>query len=261
MKLIFLISISNAAVWLHTEMRTIAQDKNSKLFYFTKRTGTLVPVSSTSCGVKDGADCLINISADLPVSAPGDLTVRAAMLNPPLVNDQLQLSGDLVPATNGANHTGYSVQLVFGNSGKCDDLEALTQVIMIPFYGNCARVTSTAGPASYIKSTFGIATNGLPYFEDSYCPDITCSSSSCIKGLTFAFNSTCGNQSGLTSYYLPNVVTSTGLTITGFNQSTPTAPKTTAAPTPTGNGGSAKHEAFTAVSLFSFIFSIFNIVT
>ncbi|KAJ3302545.1 hypothetical protein HDV03_004861 [Kappamyces sp. JEL0829] len=253
-KSVLLAAVVSSTTWLHTETRSIAKEEKSGIYYLAQKIGTLVPVAQSSCVSTGNSDCLINIPSDISVDAPGQYMQRAPMLNAPTNGGNLTLSGNLVPTMNGANHTAYYVQLVFGDSGSCTDISQLSQVVMYPMYGNCSRIGAVGNTTYYIKSTQKVATNGLPYIEDTHCTDPACSAS-CIPGQTFSLNSTCGNNSGKMSYWLSTLVTPSGLTLTGFDKATPSAPGTVAAPTPTGPTGSAiaasRVEALSLVSLLA----------
>lgn len=218
-----------AQVWLHREIRSI--DKGTKGYSINQKLGTINKVASSSCGTT-AASCLLNIPSDIAVGVPGKYSEVAPMYTSPIRGNTLNLAGDLVPTLNGANHSAYIAQLVF--NGPCDSLNELIQINLVPIYETCTKFgTDSNGNSYFTLTSVSTASNGIPYAEDSYCSDSQCSD--CIKTTTWNMDSKCVKfpNSELLGYYLP-LVNASGLSVTGYNKTVPSASATVPAPAPTG---------------------------
>ena len=158
------------------------------------------------------------------------------MYESPVNGTTLNLAGDLIPTVNGKVSSGYIAQLVFSES-TCSDMSKLSQINVHPVYETCTQFVD----GFFTLTTMDIASNGIRTATDHYCNDAACSSS-CIYGVTWNMPGNCSAVPGsdnLFSYYLP-VVKGSGMTVVGFNKTTPTGSSTVPAPTPTGllNGAS-----------------------
>ena len=220
------------AVWLHSEKFTINTDAASKMKYLASKIGNINPVSMSSCGKT--TSCLVNIPSDITLSAEQPFQGLAVMHSSPISANSLNLAGDLVPLVNGAEHSGYITQLVFSES-TCSDLSKLKQINMHPVYETCSQfLVDEVGKSFFTSTTFATVSNGMLVAADHYCRDSSCSND-CIYGVSWNLPSNCSsvsNNTNLYSYYLP-IVRKQGLTVTGFNQYTPSATSTVAVPTPT----------------------------
>lgn len=189
-----------------------------------------------------GAETLVQIMA--PYQTPFD------------ANGNVLLPGNLLPTVNGANYSRYFTQLVFNGNG-CGNGASLSQIVFVPVFETCTKFV-TVGDNDYFTITMLVPSANGVVAVDQYCKDAGCTD--CTNGISWAMSTTCTTRSGLSSYYLPSLVGSSGAAIAmnGTGTVVGTVSMTTQTPIPT-TVQSSKGEiekAFGLLFLSSALFSV-----